>query len=177
MSASNDLAALLPPAPPEQTHREERGLLSEFELGPPATRLARARHYLEEAGARVEARHRAGISGLSVCRLLTESTDRLVRGLFSELSAQLAPPEGLCLVALGGYGRRELSPHSDLDLLLLRRPKLAEEQLKPFAVAFSTLLWDLKRVVGWSVRSPQECARAAEGDHTEIGRASCRERV
>ena len=68
--------------------------------------------------------------------------DRLVVGLFEELALELKPPAGLCLAALGGYGRRELAPHSDLDLLLLRSLKAKEEEVKPFAVAFTTLLWD-----------------------------------
>ena len=148
MPASLDLAALLPPAPPDQTHREERSLLPAFVEGPPSTRLTRARRFLEECSQTIQGRHRAGVSGLSVCRLQTEATDRLLRGLFVEMAAEAKLPAGVCLVALGGYGRRELSPHSDLDLLLLCRPRLADEQLKPFALAFSRLLWALKRVVG-----------------------------
>ncbi|HZH13645.1 MAG TPA: [protein-PII] uridylyltransferase [Archangium sp.] len=154
------------PQPPAPTHREALGSLPEFRPGGSEDRLARAREYLREAYARVEAFHREGAAGLSTCRLLSAATDRLVRGLLSELSAELQAPPGLALVALGSYGRRELSPHSDLDLLLLRGPGVSEESVAPLARAFPTLLWDLKRAVGWSARGPEECARAADSDHT-----------
>ncbi|MFE8598487.1 [protein-PII] uridylyltransferase [Archangium violaceum] len=154
------------PPPPAPTHREALGSLPEFRSGGPEDRLARAREYLREAHARVEAFHRGGAAGLSTCRLLSAATDRLVHGLFSELSAEHHAPPGLALVALGSYGRRELSPHSDLDLLLLRGPGVSEEATAPLARVFPTLLWDLKRAVGWSARGPEECARAADSDHT-----------
>lgn len=157
---------LRPPPPPPQTHREERPRLPTFPQGEPATRLERGRAYLKQTRAHVEALHRAGASGLSVCRLIAEATDRLVSGLFAELREELQPPEGLALAAVGGYGRREMAPGSDVDLLLLRSPKAKEEKVRPFAKAFNTLLWDHKLVVGWGVRTPQECASAAEEDHT-----------
>src|SRR5258708_177626 len=53
-----------------------------------------------------------------------------------------------------------------VDLLWLRSPSAREEAVRPFAKAFNALLWDSKLVVGWSVRTPSECARAAEDDHT-----------
>ncbi|WNG27215.1 [protein-PII] uridylyltransferase [Cystobacter fuscus] len=154
------------PSPPAATHHETFGSLPVFPSGAPTDRLARARDYLREASSRVEAFHRGGAAGLSTSRLLAASTDTLVQGLFSELSAELDAPPGLALVSLGSYGRRELSPHSDLDLLLLRPPGVPEAAAAPLARAFPTLLWDLKRAVGWSARSPEECIRAADGDQT-----------
>lgn len=155
-----------PPAPPPPTHVEALQRLPDFPRGSPEDRLARARAYLKDSGAFVEAFHRSGAAGLSTCRVLAAATDRLVRGLFEELCAELKAPKGLALVALGSYGRRELSPHSDLDLLLLRGPNVSEAEASPVARALPTLLWDLKRTVGWSARSPEECARAADADHT-----------
>lgn len=154
------------PTPPLHTHHEAIPLLPAFPRGGAGDRLARAREYLRETGAHVEAFHRAGASGVSTCRLLTATMDALVRGLFEELCAELNTPPGLTLVALGSYGRRELSPGSDLDLLLLRAPGTSEEATRPLARALPTLLWDLRRTVGWSVRSPEECANAALADHT-----------
>ncbi|WP_257446085.1 [protein-PII] uridylyltransferase [Archangium lipolyticum] len=154
------------PSPPPQNHREALGSLPELPHGGPEDRLARARDYFRDALVRVEAFHRDGAAGLSTCRLLSAATDRLIHGLFTEIAAELHAPPDLALVALGSYGRRELSPHSDLDLLLLRGPGVSEEAVAPLARAFPTLLWDLKRAVGWSARAPEECLRAAEADHT-----------
>ncbi len=160
-----DLTALLP-SPPEQTHQAERARLPAFTRGERASRFERARAYLAQARALVEAQHRAGMSGLSVCRLIAESMDRLLAGLFFELREELAKDSELALSALGGYGRKELAPWSDVDLLLLCGERARDEKVRALAGAFTTLLWDLKLTVGWSVRTAEESARAAEGDHT-----------
>jgi [protein-PII] uridylyltransferase len=154
------------PVPPLQTHREERSTLPELPAGDASSRLARAREYVRATGAQIEARHRAGAAGLSVCRLISEAQDRLVRGLFEELSAELGAPSAVCLVALGSFGRRELAPHSDLDLLMLSDPGMKADAVRPLAQALNTTLWDLKLQVGWSARTPAESGRAAEDDHT-----------
>lgn len=164
-----DLSSLQPPAAPEQTHKALRASLPPFPRGDKGTRIARGKAYLAETRQQIEAHHRSGMSGLSVCRLIAEATDRLVIGLYEELASEMDAPSGLCLSALGGYGRRELAPHSDLDLLLLIGPEVprgSEEKLRTFSGAFNTLLWDCKLVVGWSVRTAEECAKAAEDDHT-----------
>lgn len=144
-------------------------MLPAFPPGAEADRVERAKKHLAQTRSIIEAHHRSHISGLSICRLLADATDRVIVGLFDELSAELNAPVGLCLSALGGYGRRELSPHSDVDLLLLLGPEVprgSDERIKAFSSAFSTLLWDCKLVVGWSVRTASECVRAAEDDHT-----------
>jgi len=68
------------------------------------------------------------------------------------------------LVAVGGYGRGELHPHSDIDILLLLddNDHGRETQLE----GFLTLLWDIGLVIGHSVRTVAECARKAEADIT-----------
>ena len=69
------------------------------------------------------------------------------------------------LVAVGGYGRGELHPHSDIDLLILTRKAMRgadREKVKGF-IAF---LWDIGLAVGDSVRTVRECADAARGDVT-----------
>jgi [protein-PII] uridylyltransferase len=74
-------------------------------------------------------------------------------------------PEGLALIAVGGYGRGELLPHSDVDLLLLHQPK-ALAPSKPAVEQFLTFLWDLGLEVGSSVRTAADCAKTASGDIT-----------
>jgi len=71
----------------------------------------------------------------------------------------------IALVAVGGYGRGELFPYSDIDLLLLlRRDKQAE--VRPFAEAFLQFLWDLGLEVGHSVRSLKDCVAESKRDIT-----------
>ena len=71
----------------------------------------------------------------------------------------------LCLIAVGGYGRGELQPHSDIDLLILLDdldPGEYQENLERFI----TLLWDIKLDIGHSVRTIPECVEAAIADIT-----------
>lgn len=71
----------------------------------------------------------------------------------------------LALVAVGGYGRGELHPHSDIDILVLTAPEL-DAATREALEAFLTGLWDHGLAVGHAVRSVAECAEAAAADIT-----------
>ncbi|MEJ2514730.1 MAG: [protein-PII] uridylyltransferase [Gammaproteobacteria bacterium] len=71
----------------------------------------------------------------------------------------------LALVAVGGYGRGELHPCSDIDIMVLL-PEHGEDEWEERASAFLTCLWDIGMEVGHSVRTVEECARQAEDDIT-----------
>lgn len=71
----------------------------------------------------------------------------------------------IALIAVGGYGRGELHPGSDVDLLLLHRQSLDDTEADRIA-AFITQLWDAGLQVGHSVRTPDECISEAVADVT-----------
>lgn len=71
----------------------------------------------------------------------------------------------ISLVAVGGYGRGELLPHSDIDLLILTR-KDRNAAYKEYISAFLTLLWDIGLEIGQSVRSIKQCKQEAIKDIT-----------
>ena len=89
--------------------------------------------------------------------------DELLRHAWRELRL---PTRGLALVAVGGYGRGELHPHSDIDLLILQGQ--ADPRHAGGVEDFLTLLWDLGLQIGHSVRSVDECVAAAAADITVL---------
>lgn len=73
--------------------------------------------------------------------------------------------QSLSLIAVGGYGRRELFPYSDIDIVVL----LDSEDTSPYQEAlanFFTFLWDIGLKPGQSVRTIEECIKAAQDDQT-----------
>ena len=74
----------------------------------------------------------------------------------------------IALLAVGGYGRGELQPHSDIDLLIVLENETAFDKHKEALQSFITLLWDLKLDIGHSVRTLDECVTEAEKDLTII---------
>ncbi len=76
----------------------------------------------------------------------------------------LAKPEQVSLTAVGGYGRGELSPGSDLDLLILHDASEKPTVISEFVNAFLYPLWDKGRAVDHSVRTRSETREIAQSD-------------
>lgn len=77
----------------------------------------------------------------------------------------LGSDDTVSLVAVGGYGRGELHPHSDIDLLILLDDSVADNP-PPALSDFLTQLWDIGLEIGHSVRTIGECRHQAEDDIT-----------
>jgi [protein-PII] uridylyltransferase len=117
----------------------------------------------------VEGVHLAGGSGHTVVRLLSAAMDRIVsaiweRSLASAAANHAATP--VALIALGGYGRSELAPHSDLDLLVLHEKREPGPFVKEASERFLYALWDLRLEVGYGIRDVHACDELAASDHT-----------
>jgi [protein-PII] uridylyltransferase len=76
-----------------------------------------------------------------------------------------ADADNVSLLAVGGYGRAELQPHSDIDLLLLTRHDDPSQDSRSIS-AFFTFLWDINLEIGQSVRSIKQCRQEALKDIT-----------
>ncbi len=72
----------------------------------------------------------------------------------------------LALIAVGGYGRGELHPHSDVDIMILLDDGVEPESCHAAISAFLTLLWDINLDIGSSVRTLSECYAEARSDIT-----------
>ena len=107
-------------------------------------------------------------AGEDIDRLLaarTRAVDDWVRQAWERCIG--AEPTDLALFAVGGYGRGELFPHSDIDLLVLAEPAAQQTRHDALARLFA-LLWDAGLPVGHAVRSAAECSEAAAADITVL---------
>jgi len=86
--------------------------------------------------------------------------DECLRELFASASLSADAPGGVALVALGGYGRGELAPASDIDLLVLHGSRRSD-RAKAVAERLFYPLWDAGFTVGHAVRTVRDCRRLA----------------
>jgi len=154
------LVAALNQALPDQNPAEQRAAL-----------LAALREALESGRAEVRRRLENRVDGVRVARAGCYLVDQIIRILF-DFTLEHAYPvqnpteaEHLALVAVGGYGRGELAPFSDIDLLFLLPYKQTAwgEQVVEYMLY---ILWDLGLKVGYSVRTVKDCLRLARQDLT-----------
>jgi [protein-PII] uridylyltransferase len=125
----------------------------------PVTHASLADYYHTETG-RIRQPFDQDGDGKRVLRDRSDLVDSVVLKLYRDLISP-APqgPPGLCLLALGGYGRRELFPQSDIDLLFLTGAGSAETAHRENIAALLRMLWDLRMRVGHSTRTLAECGR------------------
>ncbi|MBF7729697.1 [protein-PII] uridylyltransferase [Pseudomonas sp. N040] len=108
------------------------------------------------------------IAGSDIRRLIEDRAwfvDQILREAWKQFAWSAAAD--IALLAVGGYGRGELHPYSDIDLLILLENDDQELFRQPIE-GFLTLLWDIGLEVGQSVRSVEQCAEEAASDLTVI---------
>ncbi|MCI5189583.1 MAG: [protein-PII] uridylyltransferase, partial [Candidatus Electrothrix sp. AS4_5] len=116
--------------------------------------------------ARQQALEKLWEKGLSGHHLLQQHTDLVDTFIIDHFTASPAVQQAsgkVALVALGGYGRQELYPYSDVDLLLLH-DRQATKDMQAVAESILYPLWDAGFEVGHSVRTVKEAIRFARKD-------------
>ena len=129
--------------------------------GGAATELFRAA--LQSGNAALRARFDAGGDAALLVHARTQLIDTLVVRAWRHFVSD--PAAAIALVAVGGYGRGELLPGSDIDLMILLSID-GDETYRAVIEQFLTLLWDIGLEVGHSVRSVAECIEEAQRDIT-----------
>ena len=104
-----------------------------------------------------------GKSVIDLVHARSDYLDTLLARLWHEYQFDKLP--NMSLIAVGGYGRHELHPLSDIDILVLSKEPLADSIATKIG-QFITLLWDLRFDIGHSVRSLPECLEAGKADLT-----------
>lgn len=123
--------------------------------------LARYKNLLQEGQQAIRA---AYLEDGDAPRLL-RARSALIDELLQQLWLDRGFPASLALVAVGGYGRGELYPASDIDLLILL-PAAPDDGLKSKLEELVGLFWDIGLEIGHSVRTVAECLDEAQGDIT-----------
>ncbi len=106
--------------------------------------------------------HRCGASGIEIAAELSELVDATLTKLWYEL-----PEEGrnsFAVTALGGYGRYEMSPHSDVDVMILFQNEEAKIKNSDAAQKFLHSMWNIGFDVGHSVRTIADCLNLYQTD-------------
>ena len=114
--------------------------------------------------------HRAGAGGREVIQALTGLIDEVTRHVITSLSEleeyrNKNLTDKFALVAVGGYGRGELNPGSDIDLLFLLQKKV-DKTLNRFIQDIISVLWGIGLEIGQSCRTVKECQLLALDDPT-----------
>ena len=133
--------------------------------------LAASKHYLDHYRETIRQKHCEGASGAWLVANVTIMTDLLIKKLFQSVNRDLGPSgrrkdrDQITLVALGGYGRGELNPYSDIDLMFLHNGK-DPQRVQDIANKVLYFLWDMRLDVGYSVRTPADCIEMSQADST-----------
>ena len=107
-------------------------------------------------------KRKSGVSGIEqFLRNRSNSIDNLISSIW--VTSNLAEKDNICLFAVGGYGRQELHPYSDIDLLILYKGKLNKDT-RTAIESFISQLWDLELDLGHSVRSNDEEEKIVTSD-------------
>jgi [protein-PII] uridylyltransferase len=114
-------------------------------------------HYQAETAAMRQSFDRTG-NGVLCIRRRALVVDCLLEPMWQFESGSALPP-GLALVAVGGFGRKELFPYSDVDLLYLCVDEKVEDKLRETIRGCNQAMWDLGLRASPMIRTLKECAR------------------
>ncbi|MDH5681975.1 MAG: nucleotidyltransferase domain-containing protein, partial [Spirochaetota bacterium] len=102
------------------------------------------------------------LSGREICMAITHFIDWVIQEVYSQLGQLYGERTDITIIALGGYGRTELNPYSDIDLLFLHSRE--DSSVEEFIGKILCILWDMKLTLGHSSRSLKNVQAMAHED-------------
>ncbi len=128
------------------------------------------RQFVRDEGEQLRQAHLAGTGGLALVRRLAAVTDQVIIGIYAFLwesprFTRGPRPPRVGIAAIGGYGRGDLNPFSDIDIVLLHAPK-ADDLSTEFMIELAHFLWDVRLPLSHSTRSISNCIQMARSDVT-----------
>lgn len=153
--------------------RHAERTLAHLETLDPAIRLKSLKDFLTLENSLLQRHHSRGASGLKITRARSVVIDCIITALVdaalaSHREAHGKQPMPVAVLALGGYGRAELCPFSDVDIMFLYPRKAPPKLLQPFQSSLSDgvlyPLWDLNLKIGHSSRTLNEALDEARKD-------------
>ncbi len=151
------------------THLEKRSdfveaLRDSFGVPDPVQRNREVKAVLDRQRDKIRRLNQGGASGNDTVRFISEMVDTLLRVFWDQVEMGMPDDASLvAVVAVGGYGRMELCPQSDIDLLILTSAKPDGYEISQ-AESIVRNLWDFGFTVGSSVRSLAQCKEASAKD-------------
>ncbi len=125
-----------------------------------------ARQRLHDGREKIRKQHDLGAPGPQVCAQITDLFDGIILDIWNAATSELLPiahRSNVALIAHGGYGRRDLAPFSDVDIMLIP-VRGAANVVQPVAARFSRDIVDAGLQLGFSVRSSSDACRLAWND-------------
>ncbi len=104
-------------------------------------------------------------SGITICRLLSQNADEIIDHIYSQVKECYGFNSKVAIIALGSYGRDELNPFSDIDILFLY-PDEKDKKAIELITRILYILWDIKFTLGHSTRTIQNTIKMAAADIT-----------
>ena len=123
------------------------------------------REQVREDDARLRRIHEKRYSAQRIVSTRTQSVDTILRKVWNEFFDGSDADDHISLIAVGGYGRAELNPYSDIDIMLLLDRKNSA-QYDMVIEPFIRFLWDIGFEVGHSVRTMNDCIKQSNADLT-----------
>lgn len=133
--------------------------------------VSNLRNYISQRRQEISDLHKDGASGLYIVIRITGLTDTIISEIYNheikryEATHHTSIAEKCAVVAVGGYGRGELNPYSDIDIMFLYRSDV-KGAVEAVSRDILYLLWDLKFTIGHSTRTIEDCIRIGGSDFT-----------